>query len=94
MLIGVVMGVTNVIPFFGPFIGAVPGVLILLMADPIKAIWYILFVVIVQQVDGNIIAPKVIGGSVGLPPLWVLFAVTVGGNLFGGLDTEADIEES
>lgn len=83
VLIGVVMGVTNVIPFFGPFIGAVPGVLILLMADPIKAIWYILFVVIVQQVDGNIIAPKVIGGSVGLPPLWVLFAVTVGGNLFG-----------
>ena len=74
MLIGVVMGVTNIIPFFGPFIGAVPGVFLLLMIDPLRALWYILFVVVVQQVDGNIIAPKVIGGSVGLPPLWVLFA--------------------
>ena len=83
MLIGVVMGVTNIIPFFGPFIGAVPGVFLLLMIDPLRALWYILFVVVVQQVDGNIIAPKVIGGSVGLPPLWVLFAVTIGGGLFG-----------
>lgn len=83
MLIGVVMGITNIIPFFGPFIGAVPGVFILLMINPIRAAWYVLFVIVVQQVDGNIIAPKVIGGSVGLPPLWVLFAVTIGGGLFG-----------
>ncbi|MEM1484535.1 AI-2E family transporter [Oscillospiraceae bacterium PP1C4] len=83
MLIGFVMGVTNIIPFFGPFIGAVPGFFIILMIDPIKALWYILFVLIVQQIDGNIIAPKIIGSSVGLPPLWVLFAVTVGGALFG-----------
>ena len=83
MLIGVVMGITNVIPFFGPFIGAVPGVFILLMADPVRAVWYVLFVIVVQQVDGNLIAPKVIGQSVGLPPLWVLFAVTVGGGLWG-----------
>lgn len=85
MLIGVVMGITNVIPFFGPFIGAVPGFFIILMIDPLKAVWYILFVVIVQQIDGNIIAPKIIGESVGLPPLWVLFSVTVGGGLFGVL---------
>lgn len=83
MLVGVIMGITNIIPFFGPIIGAIPGFLIILMADPIKALWYILFVVIVQQVDGNFIAPKIIGGSVGLPPIWVLFAVTVGGAMFG-----------
>ncbi len=83
MLIGVVMGVTNIIPFFGPFIGAVPGVLlILIFGNPFKALWYILLVVVIQQIDGNIIAPRIIGGSVGLPPLWVLFAVTVGGGLF------------
>lgn len=83
MLIGVIMGITNVIPFFGPFIGAVPGFFITLMVDPVKALWYILFVLVIQQVDGNIIAPKIIGESVGLPPLWVLFAVTVGGALMG-----------
>lgn len=83
MLIGVVMGITNIIPFFGPFIGAIPGFFIILMIDPIKALWYLVFVVVLQQVDGNFIAPKIIGGSVGLPPLWVLFAVTVGGGIFG-----------
>lgn len=83
MLIGVVMGITNVIPFFGPFIGAVPGVVLLTMISPVKALLYILFVLVVQQVDGNIVGPKIIGGSVGLPPLWVIFAVTIGGGLFG-----------
>ena len=83
MLIGVVMGLTNIIPFYGPFIGAVPGVLLLLMVSPVRALWYIVFVVVVQQIDGNIVAPKIIGGSVGLPPLWVLFAVTVGGGIWG-----------
>lgn len=85
MLIGVVMGVTNVIPFFGPFIGAVPGFFIILMVNPMQALWYILFVVILQQIDGNLIVPRIIGSSIGLPPLWVLFAVTVGGGLFGVL---------
>ncbi len=83
LLIGVIMGITNVIPFFGPFIGAVPGFIILLMVNPVKAFLFIVFVLVVQQVDGNIIAPKIIGESVGLPPLWVLFAVTIGGGLFG-----------
>ena len=83
MLIGVVMGITNIIPFYGPFIGAVRGVLLLLMVSPVRALWYIVFVVVLQQIDGNIVAPKIIGGSVGLPPLWVLFAVTVGGGIWG-----------
>lgn len=83
LLIGVVMGCTNVIPFFGPFIGFVPGFLILVIEDPKLALWYALIVVIVQQIDGNFIVPKVVGDSVGLPPLWVLFSVTVGGGLFG-----------
>ena len=83
MLIGVIMGITNVIPFFGPFIGAVPGVIIIFMVSPVRALWYILFVVVVQQIDGNILAPRIIGNSVGLSPIWVLFAVTVGGGLFG-----------
>ena len=53
------------------------------MVSPVRALWYIVFVVVVQQIDGNIVAPKIIGGSVGLPPLWVLFAVTVGGGIWG-----------
>lgn len=83
LLIGVVMGCTNIIPFFGPFIGFVPGFLILVMISPIRALAYTVIVLIVQQIDGNFIVPKVIGESVGLPPLWVLFSVTVGGGLFG-----------
>lgn len=83
MLIGVVMGCTNIIPFFGPFIGFVPGFLILLMTSPVRVLVYTIIVVIVQQIDGNFIVPKVVGNSVGLPPLWVLFSVTVGGGLFG-----------
>lgn len=83
MLIGVVMGCTNIIPFFGPFIGFIPGFLILVMTDPVRALWYTVIVVAVQQIDGNLIVPKVVGESVGLPPLWVLFSVTVGGGLFG-----------
>ena len=83
MLVGTVMGITNIIPFFGPVLGAIPGFLIILTADPVKALWYILFVVIVQQVDGNLLVPRIIGNSVGLPPLWVLFSVIVGGGIFG-----------
>lgn len=83
MLIGVVMGCTNVIPFFGPFIGFVPGFLILVMVNPVRALVYTVIVVVVQQIDGNFIVPKVVGNSVGLPPLWVLFSVSVGGGLFG-----------
>lgn len=83
MLVGVVMGITNIIPFFGPVLGAIPGFLIIATASPTKALWYILFVVVIQQIDGNLLVPRIIGDSVGLPPLWVLFSVIVGGGIFG-----------
>lgn len=83
MLIGVMMGVTNVIPFFGPFIGAIPSFFIIFMVSPVQSLWYILFVVVLQQLDGNVIVPRIVGSSIGLPPLWVLFAVMVGGGIFG-----------
>lgn len=83
MLISVIVGVTNVIPYFGPFIGAVPSILILLIADPIKAIWFALFVLLLQQLDGNVIGPKILGDSTGLSAFWVIFSITVFGSLLG-----------
>ena len=82
-LISVVVGVTNMIPVFGPFLGAVPSILILLLVDPFKALEFSIFVLILQQVDGNIIGPRILGGAVGLPTLYVMFAIIVGGALFG-----------
>lgn len=83
MLIGFIAGITNIIPVLGPFIGAVPCVFIILMAAPEKAIWYLIFVVVLQQIDGNFICPKIVGDSIGLDGIWVIFAVIVGGGLFG-----------
>lgn len=83
LLIGFIAGITNVIPVLGPFIGAVPCIIIILLADPTKVIWYIIFVVVLQQIDGNIICPKVVGDSIGLDGIWVVFVVLVGGGLFG-----------
>lgn len=83
LLISVVVGVTNVIPIFGPFIGAIPSAFILLMVDPIKCIWFIVFIIILQQIDGNVIGPRVVGNSIGLSGIWVMFGVIVGGGLFG-----------
>lgn len=83
MLISVIVGVTNVIPIFGPFIGAIPSAFILLMVDPIKGLWFIVFIIVLQQIDGNIIGPKVVGNSIGLSGIWVMFGVIVGGGLFG-----------
>lgn len=83
MLISFIIGCTNVIPFFGPFLGAIPSVLILLMIDPWKAFWFGIFVLVLQQIDGNIIGPKILGDSTGLPALWVMFAIIVGGGIFG-----------
>lgn len=82
-LISVVVGVTNMIPVFGPFLGAVPSILILLLVDPFKALEFSIFVLILQQVDGNIIGPRILGGAVGLPTLYVMFAIIIGGALFG-----------
>lgn len=83
LLISIVVGVTNVIPFFGPFIGAIPSVMILLIVDPWDALYFAVFVLALQQFDGNILGPKILGDSTGLSAIWVLVAIIVGGGLFG-----------
>lgn len=83
VLISVVIGVTNFIPFFGPFIGAIPCSLLVLMIDPIQCIYFIIFILILQQFDGNILGPKILGDSTGLSSFWVMFAILVAGGLFG-----------
>lgn len=82
-LIAVLIGITNIIPFFGPFIGAVPSAFILLLIDPWDMICFVIIIVIIQQFDGNLFKPKIIGSQVGLSSFWVLFSVVVGGALFG-----------
>ena len=82
-MLGVLVGVTNIIPVLGPFIGAVPGAVILLLESPLQAIEFVVIIVVVQQIDGNFIAPRILGGATGLPGLGVLLAIIVGGDLFG-----------
>ena len=83
-LISVTVGVTNVIPFFGPFLGAIPSALLILLADPLKCLYFVLFVLVLQQFDGNILGPKILGDSTGLSSFWVIVAILVGGG-FGGV---------
>lgn len=83
ILISVIIGVTNVIPFFGPFVGAVPSFLIIVLQNPIQGIYFLIFIVVLQQVDGNIIGPKILGNSTGLSSFWVVFAILVFGGLWG-----------
>jgi len=83
LLISVIIGLTNMVPIVGPIIGAVPGTLIMLMVDPSKALWFIIFIVILQQLESNLIYPRVVGSSIGLPGIWVIFAISIGGALFG-----------
>ena len=83
LLISVVIGITNVIPFFGPFIGAIPSIMILLIVNPLSALWFTILVILLQQFDGNILGPKILGDSTGLSAIWVLVAIIVGGGLFG-----------
>ena len=83
MLVSVVVGVTNIIPFFGPFIGAVPSGIILLIIEPMSAVKFAVMVLVLQQVDGNIIGPKILGKSTKLASFWVMFAIIVSGGLFG-----------
>lgn len=85
LLVSVFVGLTNIIPFFGPFIGAIPSVIIIALADPIKGIYFLIFIFILQQVDGNIIGPKILGDSTGLSAFWVMFSILIGGGLFGFL---------
>ncbi|MDD4773448.1 MAG: AI-2E family transporter [Eubacteriales bacterium] len=82
-MISVIIGAANIIPFFGPFIGAIPAALIIYIADPSKVIWFIVIIIIIQQIDGNIIAPKILGETTGLGSLGVIVAVTVSGGLLG-----------
>lgn len=83
LMISVIVGVTNVIPFFGPFIGAIPSVILLLLEDPMEALYFIIIILVIQQLDGNVIGPKIVGDSLGISSFWVLIAVLVGGGLFG-----------
>ncbi len=85
LLCSFVVGVTNIVPVFGPYIGAVPTVILLFVTDPPQGIIFLIFVVILQQVDGNLIGPKILGDSTGISPFWVIFAIVVGGGLFGFL---------
>lgn len=82
VLISVVCGVTNLIPFFGPFIGAVPCGLLILLVDPTKVIWFGIFVLVLQQLDGNVIKPLMFGETMGLPAIWILVSITIGGAMF------------
>ena len=85
LLLSIIIMVTNVIPYFGPFIGAVPAIVMTLIYDPVKAFWVAIFILILQQLDGNVIGPKIMGDIVGLDPLWVISAILIGGTLFGFL---------
>ncbi len=83
LMLSVIVGVTNVIPFFGPFIGAVPSVFILLLEAPIDALYFIIIIIVIQQLDGNVIGPKIVGNAIGIGSFWVLISVLIGGGLFG-----------
>lgn len=83
LLVSVIIGITNVIPFFGPFIGAIPCLIIVTITDPLHGLYLLIFVLVLQQVDGNIIGPKILGDSTGLSSFWVIFAIMVGSGLFG-----------
>ena len=82
-LVSVIVGVTNVIPFFGPFLGAIPSIFLILLVNPLQAVYFMLFVLALQQLDGNVIGPKILGDKTGLSSLWVIIAILVGGSFFG-----------
>lgn len=83
LLISVFVGITNIIPFFGPFIGAVPSILLILIESPIKALWFAVFVVVLQQLDGNVIGPRIMGNRIGISGFWVMFAIIFFGGTWG-----------
>lgn len=83
LLISVIIGITNIIPIAGPILGTIPCAFILLLAEPKQALWFVVFVIVLQQIESNFIYPKVVGTSVGLPAMWVLIAVITGGGLYG-----------
>lgn len=83
MLVSVVVGVTNVIPFFGPYIGAIPSAVLILLTDPSMGIYFIIFIIALQQFDGNVLGPKILGDTTGLSAFWVVFSILIAGGLFG-----------
>ena len=83
ILISAIIGITNVIPFFGPFIGAIPAAIIILLVSPIHALYFLILIFVLQQVDGNIIGPTILGNTTGIASFWVLFSIVIGGGLFG-----------
>lgn len=82
-LVATIIGVTNIIPFFGPFIGAIPCILLIFIIDPLKSVYFAVFIIVLQQFDGNILGPKILGDSTGLSSFWVLFSILLFGGLFG-----------
>lgn len=85
-LVSVIIGITNIIPFFGPFLGAIPSAILVFVVDPLhplNCVYFILFIVILQQFDGNILGPKILGNSTGLSSFWVIFSITLFGGIFG-----------
>jgi predicted PurR-regulated permease PerM len=85
IIISLVVGITNMIPYFGPYVGCLPGALILLMISPVKTLIYLVMILVLQQFDGLILGPKILGDSTGLRPFWIIFAVSVGGSVGGVL---------
>ncbi len=83
LVITVIVAVTNIIPFFGPFLGGIPSFFLILLVDPMRALWFGIFIIILQQIDGNVIKPLLYGETMGLPAIWVLVSIILGGNLFG-----------
>ena len=83
LLVSAIVGITNVIPFFGPFIGGIPSTLLIMIENPMKGLWFIVFILALQQLDGNIIGPKILGDRTGLSSFWVLFAIVLFGGLWG-----------
>ena len=83
LLVSVIVGVTNIIPFFGPYIGAIPSALLIMLANPLQGLYFIIFILVLQQLDGNVIGPRILGESTGLSSFWVIFAILIGGGLFG-----------
>ena len=83
ILVSVIVGVTNIIPFFGPYLGAIPSALLILLVNPLKCLYFIIFILVLQQLDGNVIGPKILGQSTGLSGFWVIFSITIFGGLWG-----------
>ena len=83
LVISVIVGITNVIPFFGPFLGAIPSAFILLLVSPVQCLKFLVWILILQQLDGNVIGPRVLGQTTGLPSFWILFSILLFGGLFG-----------